>query len=218
MTDWTALHTIFIADSFPERLDEVTRLVSGFAPHVYAFDGAEDATRLDILHRIRGEVNTLLSAGKNMMLITNCVMGVQAGVFRIVRGYEAKYNIGARKILLSCKWGAAVNRGFKQRWQSKVGIRHVVWDGEDVRRHQDDLRRVLRSDIPLKTRLKPWETLKTMGVKEVIYPHDSDNMYQKYKASFPGEENIVWYTVIHWKRYLIWEYQWGHYVYTQLHY
>ena len=212
------LDTIIIADSYQDRVEELFLLTKWFAPEVAIFNGTWVSDKASLTREVESKAQKVLWEGGKLMLITNCIMWVQEWVIRAIRWQEAEHNNGARKILFTCKWRAEVKRWLDQRWISRIGIRHVVWNGEDVRHHQDEMRRILRSTSPSTQRLKPWEALQKMWSGNVIAPESTDEQFWESLKRFPGTNSIIGYTMIQGKRYLVVEREWQQMVYTQLAY
>lgn len=212
------LDTIIIADSYQDRVEELFLLTKWFAPEVAIFNGTWVSDKAALTREVESKANQVLWQWGKIMLITNCIMWVQEWVIRAIRWKEADHNNGARKILFTCKGRAEVKRWLDQRGVSRIGIRHVVWDGEDVRHHQDEMRRILRSTSPATQRLKPWETLQKVWAQNIIVPEDNDDQFSRNLKRFPGTNSIIGYTMIQGKRYLVAEKEGQQMVYTQLAY
>ncbi len=118
---------------------------------------------------------------------------------------------------MTCKSGAQVNRGLKRRGVSRVGLRHVHWDGEDPREHQDIMRRILRSTIPDELHMKqPWEILQ--DTNRIIPPEKCDGSFQNMISMFPlPDTEFLGYIIIEKKKYLVARKNGHPRIYTQLY-
>jgi len=121
----SCLDEIIIIDSSVERGQDIKTLLSGRSKIVELI--LMDADNIKPAQdEFRKNINDLLQNKSSVMVFLNCLAGVRGGILTILREAERVHNIGTRRILVSCKSGGQVKRGFRKRGlRLGSGIRHI---------------------------------------------------------------------------------------------
>lgn len=94
------------------------------------------------------KVNNILDTHSDIILVTNCMIGVKHELLSRVRMLEDQTQKSVRKVLLTCKKGWEIRAGFRERGLSLDGIEHVVWDVLHPTAHQRRMVSIFQGNPP----------------------------------------------------------------------
>ncbi len=122
------LHTIFIADTYARRREEMTEFLRSRqkACEVIAID-VDMESRESAREDFRRKVREVLEGGKNLCVIMNYFAGIQRGFFATLRATEIEMSVGTRRLIVTCVGSGPVKKGLGKEEAKRV--RRVPYDG-----------------------------------------------------------------------------------------
>ena len=143
---------IILADSSLIRSDEMERLAFSLHPatplSVKMFEAYRAFDKNVVAQEVAAHVDSLLGQQSDIVVVTNCIMGVQSGLIKALRELESKYKQSVRKVLLTCKRPYEIRSGFAERGLSLEGIEHVFWNVLHSSLHRDRMTSIFQGNPP----------------------------------------------------------------------
>jgi hypothetical protein len=141
-----SLDKIIIVDPFEDRANSTAQLLANHAHDTVVMtygvddprdeDCVEESSSLSFeVEDLKQEFAELISAclenRERVMVIFSIHSGVKLDLLKTLLELEEVYDLGTRRILLTCRSSYQVNQGFKRRGLPRGKVKHILYDSVD---------------------------------------------------------------------------------------